>query len=239
MPRKVEIVEYDDKWEKIFKEQAKKLSVAMGSNCRSVEHIGGTAIKGNHAEPTIDILCVVEDIARVDLQEVALHGIGYDPCGSKEVLGERLFCTPRDQVADPVKVAAFGREEATFPLCRLYVYDRRNTRDINRYRVVRDFLRGHPKDADDLMQVKIRLARQNEEDYEAYRESKKEYLDEVEANALEWQRQQDRMMSYMSVGMCIGTALGAIGGALIDRTGIGISYGISFGMLAGLAIGLL
>ncbi len=240
MPRKVEVVEYDENWEKMFKKEAKRLRMVLGANCEEIEHIGSTAVKGMSAEPTIDILCVVNDIAAVDAQKAQLTALGFDPYGEELVAGQRLFRMKREEpVPDSFLSAETKRQAKERARCNLYVYDRRNKRDINRLLVVREYLRGHAQDAEDYAAAKSRLAQQSEDDIEAYSAAKAPIVDELEANAIEWQRQQDRTMSYMALGMCFGTALGAVLGALIDHTGVGISYGVSFGMLAGLLIGLL
>jgi len=131
------------------------------------------------------------------------------------------------------------KEQEESHVCNLYMFNRTNKRDINRFLVVRDYLRGHPEDVEEFVATKKRLAQQYEDDIEGYIAAKEPYLDQIEQSALEWQRQQDRLMSYMAIGMCFGTAIGAVCGTLLDHTGVGLSYGVSVGMLAGLTIAML
>lgn len=240
MPQNIQVVDYDPAWEKYYKEEAQKVRRILGSNCVECCHIGSTAVKGMSAEPTIDILCIVNNTALVDVQNPAFAVLGYEPVEYQQLVGQRVFRGKREASVPSTfltKEAQQEREESH--VCNLYIFNRTNKRDINRFLVVRDYLRGHPQDVEDFVAAKKRLAQQYEDDILSYATAKEPYLRQIEDSALEWQRQQDRLMSYMAMGMCFGTALGAVFGTLVDHTGVGLSYGVSFGMLAGLAIGLL
>ncbi len=240
MPQNIEVVDYDPEWERFYKDEAQKIKRILGSNCIETCHIGSTAVKGMGAEPTLDILCVVSNTALVDIQNPALAVLGYEPVEYQQLVGQRVYRGKREQsVPDAFLTKEAQKEQEESHICNLYMFNRTNKRDINRFLVVRDYLRGHQSEADEFVAIKRRLAQQYEDDIEGYIAAKEPYLDQIEQSALEWQRQQDRLMSYMAIGMCVGTAVGAVCGTLLDHTGVGLSYGVSFGMLAGLTIAML
>lgn len=73
----VEVVAYDERWPRLFQEEAVALRSVLGSAVLRIEHIGSTSVPGLVAKPTIDILLVPgapEDVvARMD----GLEGLGY------------------------------------------------------------------------------------------------------------------------------------------------------------------
>lgn len=75
MHRIVEIVEYDSSWPEQFSVESARIQKILGDNCIDVHHIGSTSVPGLAAKPVLDIMPVVEDITRVNIQ--GLEAIGY------------------------------------------------------------------------------------------------------------------------------------------------------------------
>ena len=72
--KKINVVQYDSNWPKIFKMQAEEIKKALGENVIKIHHVGSTSVPGLCAKPTIDIMCVVKDLKTVTKP---LEGIGY------------------------------------------------------------------------------------------------------------------------------------------------------------------
>ena len=53
MARRIEVVDYDPQWAKLFKVESKKIRTVLGKNCTAVYHIGSTSVKGLKAKPVM------------------------------------------------------------------------------------------------------------------------------------------------------------------------------------------
>ena len=79
--RKIEVVEYDPTWPKLFELEAERIKQVLGYNCIEIHHIGSTSIPGLSAKPIIDILPVVRDIQEVDKATKVMESLGYEAKG--------------------------------------------------------------------------------------------------------------------------------------------------------------
>lgn len=59
--KKVEVVEYDENWPKIFETEKSNILSALQDNCIEIHHVGSTSVKGLIAKPKIDIITVAKD----------------------------------------------------------------------------------------------------------------------------------------------------------------------------------
>lgn len=71
------IADYDPGWPARFGALERRITDALGSAVRSVEHIGSTSVPGLAAKPIIDVLLIVDDIADETVYFPALEAAGF------------------------------------------------------------------------------------------------------------------------------------------------------------------
>ncbi|MDR0739237.1 MAG: GrpB family protein [Oscillospiraceae bacterium] len=73
--KKIDLVEYNKDWPKIFQEQEKEIKHILSGNVKEVYHVGSTSVKGLKAKPVIDVICeVLDQIKTIE----PLKKAGYD-----------------------------------------------------------------------------------------------------------------------------------------------------------------
>lgn len=137
MSKQVVLSEYNPNWPKIFEKEAKSIQKILKGHGLEIHHIGSTSIKGMIAKPKIDILCIVDHLEN----SKPLIDLGYEFKG-----------------------------ELNLPL---HYYFRKKT-DINKFNVhvvepgdgfismnlmFRDYLRNHPKDREEYINLKKKLVK--------------------------------------------------------------------------------
>lgn len=220
MARKIDVVDYNPEWEKLFKIEAKKIKEILGKNCVAIHHIGSTSVKGLKAKPIIDIMPVVKDISLVDKHNAEFENLGYECMGEYGIDGRRFF----------VK----GGDNRTH---HIHIFTANNQKDINRHLAVRNYLRSHADAAKEYAELKTKLADQFTYDNEGYCDGKNEFVKELEEKALKWSAGQSQLGMYISLGMCFGISFGVALGAVFGDISIGMCYGTGIGMCLGAAIG--
>ncbi len=85
MAGKIEIVEYNPEWEKIFKEEAKAIKKILGKNCIDIQHIGDTSFKGakicpDEGQIEICFMVIVKNKNEFFENSSALEQRGYLNC---------------------------------------------------------------------------------------------------------------------------------------------------------------
>lgn len=168
---KVVVQEYDESWPATFTAEAARLREIFGAELAAIHHIGSTAVPGLPAKPIIDIMPVVQDIARVDELNGKMAAFGYEPCGEFGIKGRRFFRK--------------GGEDRTH---HVHVFQADNHTEIDRHLSVRNYLRAHPEAALEYGELKARLAKLFPEDIEAYMYGKDDFVKNLEQKALKWQR---------------------------------------------------
>src|SRR6056297_2564109 len=89
--RKIEVVEYDKNWPKLFKEEADLIREIFKDEIIEIFHIGSTSVPGLKAKPIIDIMPIVKKIEEVDKKNEDMKKIGYEPKGEYGIIGRRFF----------------------------------------------------------------------------------------------------------------------------------------------------
>jgi GrpB-like predicted nucleotidyltransferase (UPF0157 family) len=74
---RIEIVDYDPSWPRLFEQAAKTISEALASRLLLIEHVGSTSVPGLAAKPRLDLLMVVADPVDEAAYVPALEAIGY------------------------------------------------------------------------------------------------------------------------------------------------------------------
>lgn len=173
MARKIEVMDYNPKWENMFNTEAKVIKNILGKNCIVVHHIGSTSIKGLRAKPIIDIMPVVKDITLVNAYNAAFETLGYECKGEFGITGRRFFIK--------------GGDNRTH---HIHIFEESNKKDIERHIAVRDYLRGHPNDAAEYALLKEELAEKFMYNSEGYCNGKDAFMKELEQKAIEWKKQR-------------------------------------------------
>ena len=167
--RTIEVVDYRPEWEKMFQEEAKKIQKILGKNCIAIYHIGSTSVKGLAAKPIIDIMPVVRDISLVDAHDPEFRALGYDCRGEFGIPGRRYLRK--------------GGDERTH---QIHIFQADDQHNIRRHLAVRDYLRSHEAARAAYAELKKKLAQRFPYDIEGYCDGKEEFVQRMEALALDW-----------------------------------------------------
>ncbi|AIF42907.1 GrpB family protein [Virgibacillus sp. SK37] len=166
---KIEVKEHNEKWERMFKEEAQRIKVIFGDELIDIHHIGSTSVNGLKAKPIIDIMPVVKHIGKIDLLNGQMAGIGYESLGENGIKGRRFFRK--------------GGDNRTH---HIHVFQVDNEGDIDRHLAVRDYLRTHCEDAKRYGHLKENLAKQFPSDIDSYAVGKDAFVKELEEKAVHW-----------------------------------------------------
>ncbi len=163
---------HDPAWAEEFRAESQRIKQTAGDTFVTIHHIGSTSIPGIHAKPIIDMLGEVASLTAIDAQESALIELGYEALGEYGIPGRRYF---RKENADGVRthhlhVFASGDEELT------------------RHLAFRDYLRAHPKIAQEYSELKCRLMDVCKGDMEKYMDGKDAFIKAIDAKAAAWRR---------------------------------------------------
>ncbi len=132
----IEIVGYDPRWPAMAATAIAELEQALPGVFAAIEHIGSTAVPGLAAKPVIDLMAAAEDLQPVERHEDVLAGLGF--ARHANGMTDRLLYarTPDGVLTHNLHVVT----SASWP-----------TRN---QRLLRDYLRGHPADAERYAQLK-------------------------------------------------------------------------------------
>lgn len=169
---KIRVVDYDNRWEAQYKQEAQVIRDILGDLLVDIHHIGSTFVYGLQAKPIIDIMPVVRDIKAVDHRNLAFEQIGYECMGEYGIPGRRYLRK--------------GSVERTH---HVHIFEERNTHDIQRHLVVRDYLRAHAEVAFEYGKLKKALALQYPHDMDAYCDGKDNFVKQLESAAQAWAQQ--------------------------------------------------
>ena len=168
--RYVQVASYDDRWPGAFQLERDDLVTVLGPAATEIHHIGSTSVPGLCSKPVIDILVESADLDLIDAATPFLQQRGYQARGEYGVAGRRYFSRPPDA---GLKV-------------HVHAFERGNER-IARHLLLRNYLRTHPSDASRYGELKRALAEMHAEDRDAYQAGKADFIEQLNAKALEWQ----------------------------------------------------
>jgi N-methylhydantoinase B/oxoprolinase/acetone carboxylase alpha subunit/GrpB-like predicted nucleotidyltransferase (UPF0157 family) len=163
----VRIVDYDPAWPAHFEVERARVSSALGSLARRIEHVGSTSVPGLAAKPVVDVMVTVDDPDDDAAFVLALTRAGYvlrviEP-------EHRMFRTPARDV-------------------HVHVW-RAGTDDERRHLLFRDWLRQSAHDRARYEAVKRELAACMWEDSNDYAEAKGDVVTEIMERAEVWASQ--------------------------------------------------
>jgi GrpB-like predicted nucleotidyltransferase (UPF0157 family) len=155
---RVQVVEYDPEWPGIFERVRSYVWPAVSDIALSVEHVGSTAVAGMSAKPVIDACIVVASRNDVSVCVDRLASIGYVHRGNLGVPDRQAFRRP-DQL----------------PRHHLYLSPR-DSLSLKNHLGLRDYLRSHPKTAQEYGELKTSLARRFPSNIDRYLVGKTELI---------------------------------------------------------------
>lgn len=176
MTRIVEIRPYNPDWPQMYAAYATAVTPIFGQNLIAAYHIGSTAVVGLPAKPTIDMMIIVNSIAKVDQLGDKMAALGYSGKGEYGITGRRYF----------------QKVEEAHHLAHVHVYELGNP-EIERHLQFRDYLRAHPAARDAYAEVKQALAQQYRTESTRYTDAKTSFVQTVERIARHWEAQTFRL----------------------------------------------
>jgi GrpB-like predicted nucleotidyltransferase (UPF0157 family) len=173
--RRVEVVQYNPDWPRMFEIETSNLRTILGAELVCLQHIGSTSIPGLAAKPIIDMLAEVKDINRLDSLNESLVAAGYTPKGEYGIAGRRYFFKgSEERHTYHIHAYAAGHPE------------------IRRHLLFRDYLRAHPDAARRYAALKRSLAEQYPCNVDAYTDAKDDFIHEMDRLALAWDARNRR-----------------------------------------------
>ncbi|MBW8348456.1 GrpB family protein [Bacillus sp. IITD106] len=168
---KIRLSDFNENWAQMFQDESQFLKTIFGNEIIKFEHFGSTSVKGLKAKPVIDMMCIVNDIEKIDSFNNKMHSLGYDVAGEWGIPGRRLFRK--------------GGENRTH---HIHFYQQNNPH-IDRHIIFRDYLRSHPQEAEKYSNFKEQLA-QKFDDTREYSQAKNTFVKEMEELALIWYKKR-------------------------------------------------
>jgi GrpB-like predicted nucleotidyltransferase (UPF0157 family) len=163
----IEIVDYDPHWPTEFEKEARAIQLALcGQEILAIEHAGSTAIIGLAAKPIIDICIAVPAIAAAKIGLVQpLEALGY-LYWRENPKTDRMFFVKGipphgERRTHHIHVAELGSDAWQRPL------------------VFRNYLRKHPIETKEYLDLKLKLAEQHRSDREAYTVAKDAFVEAI------------------------------------------------------------
>jgi len=166
--RKVEVVKYDINWKNKFNIEKNILLKIFNKNIIKIYHIGSTSIKGLSSKPIIDILIEVKDLLKIDEKNDEMIKAGYEPLGEYGIKNRRFFQK--------------GNNNRTH---HVHIFQKKDY-NIVRHLAFRDYLKYNHKRLKKYEDLKIKLAKQFQNDIESYCNGKDNFIKETEKEALLW-----------------------------------------------------
>ncbi|MED1740802.1 GrpB family protein [Bacillus swezeyi] len=163
------VTAYNEKWPRLFQEEAQKLKAIFGGELIDIHHIGSTSVPGLQAKPIIDMMPVVKNIENAEIFNREMIAFGYEPLGEFGIPERRYYRKGGDKRTHQIHMFQFDNRE-----------------EIDRHLAVRDYLRAHPEDAEMYGRFKARLAEQFPFNIEAYMDGKDTFVKRLEQHALDW-----------------------------------------------------
>ncbi|MCW1930315.1 MAG: GrpB family protein [Candidatus Kerfeldbacteria bacterium] len=204
--------DYDPKWVEEFQTLRDFLSsVFIGGR---IEHVGSTSIKGMSAKPIIDVLILVPKMQPYEKEIVQMHAKGFDYA--------RDYIAPR--TLNFYQLNAEGGKLNNVHVCE------EGSAKAKQFLDIRDYLRAHPDKAQLYAEEKHKNFLAHKDDYIGYRESKKEFLDEIEKEAYAWTATLSITLQPKKYTLALYMLLSAmlmLGGIMMIQDGDVLGWGVA------------
>jgi GrpB-like predicted nucleotidyltransferase (UPF0157 family) len=164
----IKMIDYNSQWPEQFEQEKRLIFEKLGNTVIELFHIGSTAVPGLAAKPVIDMLLGVEKVPPSPDTIEALQTLEYNYLGEFGV-PNRHFCRKGMPMTHHLHIVTWGTQQWE-----------------NRI-LFRDFLRTHPKAAQQYEQLKRQSAMRFPHDRAAYTNSKTDLITELMEQAKRWQ----------------------------------------------------
>jgi len=169
--RSYELLDYDEKWSKTFEKLKSTLSEIYGDLAVDIQHIGSTSIPGMIAKPTIDVIVLTKNMAKIKDLYLIFESRGYVCWG--------------DFVAENEEYFTFDDK----PGHRLYNVHTMQVGSMHAKSVLvfRDYMRTHDQAAKEYMDIKLKLRDMfGSDDYIRYNDEKAQLMQKLKDDSLVW-----------------------------------------------------
>lgn len=162
-----DICDYDPQWPAMFEAERVRIQQKLGHLVREIHHVGSTTVPGMKAKPEIDLLIVVNCISGIDAINSGMAELGYDVRGECGIEGRHYYSKNTQSV-----------RTHKAHVCEI------SHSNVTRQIAFRDYMRDHPKDAQEYAVLKMRLAKSNSKGMAEYLEGKQNYIEGIIRTAL-------------------------------------------------------
>ena len=166
--RKIVVSDYSNFWPSEFEKEKSLIEHVTKDLPAEIYHIGSTSVRGLAAKPIIDILLEVSDLDEIDDLNAKFLEIGYVARGENGIPERRYFEKGGDNRTH--QIHAFLR----------------NSDNAIRHIAFREYLRSHPKIANEYANLKKRIAQHCDNNIEKYCDDKNEFVQYHEKQAVAW-----------------------------------------------------
>ena len=161
--KQVVVVPYDAAWKTAFEEIKNEIEAEIGDLIIDIEHVGSTSVEGMSAKPCIDIDVIIKDYSVFGEIVRKLGAIGYIHEGNLGIQDREAF-----KYADKPHLMTH----------HLYVCPR-DSEELHRHIVFRDFLRQNPEAVKKYSRVKETAAQLFPDSIDQYIEYKSPCIEEL------------------------------------------------------------
>ncbi len=161
MTTPIMIEEYDPQWPQQFDAIRSRIAPVLATFASAIEHVGSTAVPGLAAKPIIDIDVLLKSTEHLPEVIAKLKAVGYVHEGTLGVPGRDAFKAPGHDIQH-----------------HLYVCSTPDT-EFFRHVAFRNYLRAHPRGAEDYARLKRSLAGKFSVDRETYTHAKTDFIQEI------------------------------------------------------------
>jgi len=163
-PNRTIIVEpYNPEWKNEFEKIKDMLMPHISDIIIGIEHVGSTSVEGLSAKPIIDFNIIIESYDIFPELVNRLEALGYSHEGDLGIKAREAF------------KRNFKNEFMDY---HMYVCPK-NSRELARHIVFRDYLRKYKTAADEYGKLKIQLAEKYRHDIDLYIEGKHDFLEDI------------------------------------------------------------
>ena len=160
--RNIVVVPYDETWSVEFEKIKNEILPFIKDIILAIEHVGSTSVKGLYAKPIIDINIVIErNMLPAIIQRLAQLGYTYE--GNLGIEDREVF-----KYTDKLHLMKH----------HLYVCPK-DSEELKRQIVFRDYLRLHPEDCEKYSNIKIEMAKKFPHDIDNYIKGKEPVIMEI------------------------------------------------------------
>ena len=174
MGRKIEVVSYNPDWPRQYLKEIKIVKDVLSREIVKAHHIGSTAVENLAAKPVIDILLEVKDVNRLDKYNKEMEKLGYTPRGEFGIPDRRFYL--KGIIERTHHIHAFSQDSL----------------EVKRHLAFRDYLIANPIVANEYGKLKLKLAKECNNDISEYLRLKNDFIKFHEKKALEWQNNNSK-----------------------------------------------